>query len=252
MADTPLITQSGGVQALTPADPTTPLITQSGSVQVATPADPATPLITQSGSVQAAVGPIVPPSSSSTMSDIIGEAPESVVPLGGPIMFDIIGEIPAPQTSGTMFDEIGAQIAWPRIRSGQIGFRAVGSDRLVNTPIDVLASNTNFDLTQSRVFNFYFTPTNKLGFVLGIFVKATLATNVTVAPQISVGVTPGETDIFPIEPLTNFDALNDVWSNWLVTTKAINSAPGSVVKINVTGATATALFADIYLIGFEA
>ena len=181
MADTPLITQGGGVQIATPVDPTTPLITQSGSVQ---------------GQFQL--------------------------------------------------------IPWPRIRSGQIGLRAVAPDRLVNTPIDVLASNKSFDLTQTRVFNLYFTPTNKLGFVLGIFVKATLATGVTVVPQISVGVTTGETDIFPTESLTNFDTLNDVWSNWLVTTKAINSAPGSIVKINVTGATATALFADIYLIGFEA
>ena len=188
---------------------------------------------------------------SSTMFDTIGEAPENITPQGSPVMFDTIGEIAAPQTSPTMFDEIGTQIAWPRVRSGQLGLRSMGSDRLVNLPIDVIASNTNFDLTQTRIFNLYFTPTNKLGFVLGIFVKATLATSVTVVPQISIGITPGETDIFPTEPLTNFDTVNDVWRNWLVTTKAINAAPGSIVKINVTGATATALFADVYLIGFE-
>jgi hypothetical protein len=145
----------------------------------------------------------------------------------------------------------GAEVPWPLIRSNQVAFRTLAPDRLVNLPIDVLASLTNFDLTQTRVFDLYQTPLGKLGFVLGIFAQITVADTVTTVPEISVGIASGENDIFAQEPLTTFDTLGDVWSNWLVLSKARNSKQQEAVKINVTGATATKLLANIYLIGFE-
>jgi len=137
------------------------------------------------------------------------------------------------------------------LRSPQVAYRTLTTDRLINEPVNVLGKLTNFDLTQTRVFNLYTTPSNKLGFVLGVFCQAILADTVAGVPQISVGIASGETDIFPQETLTNFDTTGDVWSNWLVLSKARNSIPTEVVRLNITGATANKLLADIYLIGFE-
>jgi len=137
------------------------------------------------------------------------------------------------------------------LRSEQVAIRTLAPDRLVKLPINTLASQSSFDLTQTRIFNLYTTPVGKIGFILGIFVSAIVADTVTVMPQISAGIASGENDIFAQEALTDFDTTGDVWSNWLVLTKARNSRQQEIVKLNVTGATASKLLANIYLIGFE-
>jgi hypothetical protein len=147
------------------------------------------------------------------------------------------------KTRGTPFDS--------RISNYQIAYRALAPDRLVNIPIAALRSQTSFDLAQTRVFNLYTIPAGKNGMVLGIFFEAIAADSVTVAPAISVGIASGEADILPSESMLNFDTVGDVWSNWLVLTKARGASATEVIKLNVVGATATKLLADVHLIGFE-
>jgi hypothetical protein len=137
------------------------------------------------------------------------------------------------------------------IRTGQVAFRTIASDRLTNPPVDVLRFQSSFDLTQTRVFDLYTIPANKNGIVLGIFFEAVSASNVTVVPTVSVGISSGETDIFPAESMLNFTTLGDVWSNWLVLTKAQGAVATEIIKLNVVGATADRLLADIHLVGFE-
>jgi hypothetical protein len=167
----------------------------------------------------------------------------------GPSLDGFIDAIPSASLGPSLEGFI--QITAAQLRSPQLAYRTLAPDRLINTPVDVLGSITNFDLTQTGVFNLYTTPSYKLGFTLGIFCQATAADTVTVVPQISVGIASGETDIFAQESLINFDTVGDVWSNWLVFSKSRNSLATEVIKINVTGATATTLLANIYLIGFE-
>jgi hypothetical protein len=137
------------------------------------------------------------------------------------------------------------------IRNPQVAYRTLTEDRLVSPTISVLGSIENFDLTQTGVFGLYTTPANKLGFALGVMVVATLVDTVTTVPQLSIGIASGETDILALEPLTNFDTLGDTWTNWVVLSKARNTAPYEIVRMNLTGATATRLLGSIYLLGFE-
>jgi hypothetical protein len=145
----------------------------------------------------------------------------------------------------------GPEVPWPLLRSPQVAYRTLTTDRLIDVPVDVLASLKNFDLTQTRVSTIYEAPAAQFGFVLGIFVKITAVDTLTVVPQISVGITSGENDIFANEPLTGISAVDDVWSNWLVLSKARVSLNSEQVKLNITGATANKLLANIYLLGFE-
>jgi hypothetical protein len=150
-----------------------------------------------------------------------------------------------------MIDTLGTPVPWPLLRGPQTSFRSIDAERLVFPAIDVLSSVSNFDLTRTRIYELYTAPINKLGFVLGIYVQAVVATNVTVVPQISVGIASGEDDIFPVENLATFNAVGDTWSNWLVMSKARASKQNQSVKINITGATADKLLAHVYLLGFE-
>jgi len=162
-----------------------------------------------------------------------------------------LGIITPDLTTSPVDERLIEGLPWPLLRNSQIAYRTLTTDRLINVPVDVLASQTSFDLTQTRVFNLYTTPLGKIGFILGVFVRAIVADTVTVVPQISVGIASGENDIFAQEAMTDFDTVGDVWSNWLVLSKGRNSLPTEIVKLNIVGATATKLLADVYLIGFE-
>lgn len=169
---------------------------------------------------------------------------------GSSTLFDARGSIVGDTGSSTLFDTREALVDG-RFRSSQIAFRTLTADRLILPPVNILNTITNYDLTQTRTFDLYTAPLSKIGIVIGIFVQAVIATNVTVAPQISLGVASGENDIFPVEPLTGFDTTGNVWSNWLVMSKARLVNPAQIAVLSVTAATADKLLANIRLVGFE-
>lgn len=72
----------------------------------------------------------------------------------------------------------------------------------------------------------------------------------TIAPDRLVNIPVGVLR-FQSFSMLNFTSLGDVWSNWLVLTKAQGASPSAIVKLNVTGATVDKLLADIHLVGFE-
>lgn len=136
------------------------------------------------------------------------------------------------------------------IRSPQIVQNTLDAELLVNAPIQILRSLFSVDMTTSQVSSFLVVPTGKIAIILGVLLEATAANTVTVVPQISLGIATGETDIFSTEALVAFDTQGDTWSNWLVFSSSRAGIAGEEIKINITGATATSLIADIHLVGF--
>jgi hypothetical protein len=137
------------------------------------------------------------------------------------------------------------------IRNKQITERDIATDRLVDIPVQILATRYGVDMTTSNVFSIYPVPADKITIILGILVEATVANTVTTAPSLSVGITSGETDIFDTEALVDLNAVGETWSNWLVFSHSRAATPGEDIKVNLMGATAATLTADIHLIGFE-
>jgi hypothetical protein len=137
------------------------------------------------------------------------------------------------------------------IRNKQITERDIDADRLVDTPVQILAARYGVDMTTSNIFSIYTAPSGKIIILLGILVETTAANTVTAAPSLSVGITSGETDIFDTEALVDLNAVGETWSNWLVFSHSRAATPGEDIKVNLTGATAATLTADIHLIGFE-
>jgi len=136
------------------------------------------------------------------------------------------------------------------IRSRQITQNTIDADRLVEIPMQILSSRFSVDMTQSFISELLVVPTEKIAIVMGILFEATVANSVTVPATVSLGIASGETDIFAAEPMINFDVAGETWSNWLVLSGARAATAGQSIKLNLTAATATALAANIYLIGF--
>lgn len=136
------------------------------------------------------------------------------------------------------------------IRSKQITERDITADRLVDIPVQVLSSRSGVDMTTTAVSELLAPATGKIAIILGILFEVTQANTVTVPATISVGVASGEDDIFASEAMQDFNAVGDTWSNWLVFSHARAVTSGETAKVNITGATATALVSDIHLIGF--
>lgn len=132
----------------------------------------------------------------------------------------------------------------------QIEQGGLAADRLVNIPVQVLASRSGATLTSTIVSELYSVPSGQIAIILGIIFEATSVDTVTTPPEVSVGIASGETDIFPNETMINFDSLGNTWSNWLVFSKAKAAIGGETVKMNLTGATANILISNIHLIGF--
>jgi hypothetical protein len=163
----------------------------------------------------------------------------------------IVREVRARAISPNFQYQVG-ELFFGLIRNKQIIPDTVALDKLSNIPIVSLASFNSVDLTLARLpIPLYTVPSGKTAVILGIGLEATQATNVTVVPQISVGIAAGETDIFDVEALVDFDETQDMWLNWLVLSKGRAATSGQVVKLNLqTPATATTLTAGIHLMGF--
>lgn len=136
------------------------------------------------------------------------------------------------------------------IRSPQIAQNTLDAELLVNAPVQVLSSLSNVNMTTTQVSSLFLVPTGKIVIILGILFEATTANTVTVVPTMSLGIATGENDIFATESLVSFDTVGDTWSNWLVFSSSRAGIAGEEIKMNIAGATATSLVADIHLIGF--
>ena len=136
------------------------------------------------------------------------------------------------------------------IRSKQITQRTLDADRLVDFAVQILSSRYGVDMTTSIISELLVVPSGQIAIILGILFESTQANTVTVPAIVSVGIAAGEDDIFAAEPMQNFDAVGETWSNWLVFSHARAAAAGESVKLNLAGATASQLIGDIHLIGF--
>jgi hypothetical protein len=118
-----------------------------------------------------------------------------------------------------------------------------------NAPL-VLSTVTAVNLKTIAVTNLYTVPTGKKCVVTALAIRVVTATSVTVAPQLGAGITAGEADIISLTTLTGLNAVGQIF---VINTAGlfVTGAAASVIKLGVdVGATATALTADIDLIGY--
>ena len=135
------------------------------------------------------------------------------------------------------------------IRNDQITVRNVASDRLLRYPVEILATRTGMDLTQTMNYEVYIVPTGNTLIPVGIIFEANAASGVTVAPIVGLGIDTGADEIFSTEGLVDFNVIGEVWSNWiLAASQAVPSA--SSINLSITGGTASTLTASFYLVGF--
>jgi hypothetical protein len=136
------------------------------------------------------------------------------------------------------------------LRGHQIDANTLGLDRLTFDTVRIL-STTSVDLTDVDITTIYTVPANTIVVPLGILIEATIATDVTDDAEISLGLN-GTADIFALETMVNFRASTNIWTNWLVLSNSRAAIDYQFIKLNVqTGAAATALIADVHLIGFS-
>jgi len=132
----------------------------------------------------------------------------------------------------------------------QITTSSINVDRLAFNTIRVL-STTSVDLTATGITTLFTTPIINTAIALGIILEPTTATSVTVDSQISLGINETADDIFPLEITVDLRTTSDLWSNWLILSNSRAASSSQLIKINVqTGATASALTADVHLVGF--
>lgn len=98
--------------------------------------------------------------------------------------------------------------------------------------------------------NLYTVPTGRSAVITGAVVVPTTATAVTVVPTAGIGIAAGEEDIFSSDAMTGLDSTTKRFRFDSAGTARIGAA-AEVIKIGVdVAATATALVADVYLIGY--
>jgi hypothetical protein len=136
------------------------------------------------------------------------------------------------------------------LRGEQINSETIGVDRLSFNTVRIL-STTSVDLTDAEITNLLTVPPNEITVPLGLLIEATTATNVTIDPQVSLGINGAADDIFALEIMVDFITVGDIWTNWLVLSNSRAAIDYQFIKLNVqTAATATALLAKVHLIGF--
>lgn len=117
--------------------------------------------------------------------------------------------------------------------------------------VNILSVTTGIDLKTVAATLLYTVPTGRKAIVTQIVIHATLATTVTVPAAASVGQNAASyNDIVAITTFTGLNITDQVYTE--DPTAVYVSVPASTgIYLNVTtGATATALTAEIILIGF--
>ena len=139
------------------------------------------------------------------------------------------------------------------IRGPQIEYRTLANDRFESDFGFLLGSTFDIDLTTTGQTTIYTVPAS-VGkvIILGVALEISFGLDVTVAPQVSLGVDPSTDNLFAPETLTEFTtdrSLYTFWSNLNITNIA---ATGSDILLDVTSAsTATALFITAHVFGIE-
>jgi len=139
------------------------------------------------------------------------------------------------------------------IRNDQVTVRNVSSDRLLRRPVEILATRTGVDLTQTADYQVYIVPANTTLVVVGIGMEATVVDTPSMVPSVSLGIDTGVDEIFAVEPLVDFNVVGDMWSNWVLGKSqalSVGQTTGTYINLSITGGTATTLTGSFYLFGF--
>jgi len=135
-------------------------------------------------------------------------------------------------------------------RGPQLDFTDINEDRLAKETTHALGAVTGIDLTTTGVTTVFTAPSGKIALIFGVLLEATDADTVTVVPQISLGLNPSTTNIFPTETLINFDTTGDLYLYWANVHKAVTVVDGGILDLDVVmAATATTLDVTARILG---
>jgi len=136
------------------------------------------------------------------------------------------------------------------LRGPQIKEADLTEDRLSNITSYTISTITSIDLTATGTTTVYTAPADQTALIIGIIFQATATDTVTVVPQVSAGLNPSTDNVFAIESLVGFDAVDDLFVFWAKLNKAVVVADGGVLDLDVSvAATATNLIATARVIG---
>ena len=136
------------------------------------------------------------------------------------------------------------------IRGPQFKYRDIEVDRFTNNILSVITSINAFDLTAAATTGLYTVPASNTLLLSGIIIRVTSSSNVTVDAQVEIGVNPSTDNLFAVETLVQTRDFNDLWSFWADKSTNVVIPGGETIDLTVvTGAAASSLYADIFLIG---
>lgn len=119
------------------------------------------------------------------------------------------------------------------------------------TVSDSILSVTNaVDMKTVAATPIYTVPVGKSAIITKVIYVMDTASAITIGPNVGIGVAAGEDDIIFPQAITGFDASAEYFVLQNDGTSKVASA-GDIIKVGIdTGATATTMLVDVYLLGF--